>query len=102
MKWFADLSAAQPVAYSVLVLAAIAVAGLAIGHLKVRGVQLGVAGVLFAGILFGHLRLSLTPETLGFVRDFGLILFVYTIGMQVGPGFFSSLRRQGLPLNLLA
>jgi putative transport protein len=102
MNWFADLSTAQPVAYSVLVLAAIAVTGLALGHVKVRGIQLGVAGVLFAGILFGHWRLTLSPEILGFVRDFGLILFVYTIGMQVGPGFFTSLRRQGLPLNLLA
>ena len=102
MRWFTDLAATQPVAYAMLILAAIAVAGLALGHIKVRGIQLGVAGVLFAGIVFGHLRLSLTPEILGFVRDFGLILFVYTIGMQVGPGFFTSLRRQGLPLNLLA
>ncbi len=102
MRWLTDLAAAQPVAYAVLILAAIAVAGLAIGHIKVRGIQLGVAGVLFAGIVFGHFHLSLTPEILGFVRDFGLILFVYTIGMQVGPGFFSSLRKQGLPLNLLA
>ncbi len=102
MKWLTDLASAQPVAYAVLILAAIAVAGLALGHIKVRGIQLGVAGVLFAGIVFGHFRLSLTPEILGFVRDFGLILFVYTIGMQVGPGFFSSLRKQGLPLNALA
>ncbi|MCE9610728.1 MAG: putative transporter [Chthoniobacter sp.] len=77
-------------------------AGLALGHIKIRGIQLGVAGVLFAGIVFGHFHLTLTPETLGFVRDFGLILFVYTIGIQVGPGFLTSLRRQGLPLNSLA
>jgi putative transport protein len=102
MKWFADLSASQPVAYAVLILAAVAVSGLAIGHVKVRGIQLGVAGVLFAGLFFGHFHLTLTPETLGFVRDFGLILFVYTIGIQVGPGFLTSLRRQGLPLNALA
>ncbi|MBS0658297.1 MAG: putative transporter [Verrucomicrobia bacterium] len=97
-----SLSVGQPVAYSVLILSAIAVLGLALGHLKVRGLQLGVAGVLFAGIGFGHFRLTLQPEILGFVRDFGLILFVYTIGMQVGPGFFNALRRQGLSLNLLA
>ena len=102
MKWFIDLSIAQPVAYAVLILACVAVLGLAVGHVKIRGVRLGVAGVLFAGILFGHLRLTIPLETLVFVRDFGLILFVYTIGIQVGPGFFSSLRRQGLPLNLLA
>jgi len=102
MKWFSDLSALQPVAYAVLILTVVAVIGLAIGHIKVRGIQLGVAGVLFAGIIFGHFHLTLTPETLGFVRDFGLILFVYTIGIQVGPGFLTSLRRQGLPLNALA
>lgn len=102
LKWFSELSAAQPVAYSMLILSAIAVAGLAFGHVKVRGIQLGVAGVLFAGIGFGHFHLSLKPETLGFVRDFGLILFVYTVGMQVGPGFFNSLRKQGLALNGLA
>ena len=102
MKWFTDLSALQPVAYAVFVLAAVAVLGLALGHVKVRSIQLGVAGVLFAGIIFGHFHLTLTPETLGFVRDFGLILFVYTIGIQVGPGFLTSLRRQRLPLNALA
>jgi putative transport protein len=102
MKWLADFAAAQPVAYAVLVLAAVAVFGLAIGHIKVRGIRLGVAGVLFAGIFAGHFHITLPAETLGFVRDFGLILFVYTIGIQVGPGFVTSLRRQGLPLNLLA
>lgn len=102
MSWFQALSAGQPVAFAVLVLSAIAVLGLALGHLKIRGLQLGVAGVLFAGIGFGHFRLTPSAEILGFVRDFGLILFVYTIGMQVGPGFFNALRRQGLPLNLLA
>ncbi|MEA3213520.1 MAG: putative transport protein [Chthoniobacter sp.] len=102
MKWFADLAATQPVAYAVLILAGVVASGLAIGHVKVRGIRLGVAGVLFAGIFFGHFRLTIPAATLGFVRDFGLILFVYTIGIQVGPGFFTSLRRQGLPLNLLA
>jgi putative transport protein len=58
--------------------------------------------VLFAGILFGHFHLTIAPDILGFIRDFGLILFVYTIGIQVGPGFLTSLQRQGLPLNLLA
>ena len=102
MKWLADFSATQPVAYAVLILAGVAIFGLAIGHVKVRGIRLGVAGVLFAGIFAGHYHLTLPAETLGFVRDFGLILFVYTIGIQVGPGFLTSLRRQGLPLNLLA
>jgi putative transport protein len=102
MKWLADLSAHQPVAYAVLILSAVAVVGLAVGQVRVLGIRFGVAGVLFAALFFGHYKLSLPPETLGFVRDFGLILFVYTIGIQVGPGFLTSLRRQGLPLNLLA
>jgi putative transport protein len=102
MPWFTELSVNQPIAYTVLVLALIGVFGLTLGQIKVLEIRLGVAGVLFAGIVFGHFKVTLTAETLGFVRDFGLILFVYTIGLQVGPGFFTSLRRQGLPLNLLA
>jgi putative transport protein len=102
MSWFMDMASRTPVAYAVLVLASVAVLGLALGQIEVRGIRLGVAGVLFAGILFGHFHLILPTETLGFVRDFGLILFVYTIGIQVGPGFLTSLRKQGLPLNLLA
>lgn len=102
MSGIPGLAATQPVAYAVLILAGVAVLGLAVGQVKIRGIRLGVAGVLFAGILFGHLGLTISLETLGFVRDFGLILFVYTIGIQVGPGFLTSLRRQGLPLNLLA
>jgi putative transport protein len=102
MKWLAEFAAAQPIAYAVFILVSVGVAGLAIGHVKIRGIRLGVAGVLFAGIFFGHFHLTIPAEMLGFVREFGLILFVYTIGIQVGPGFLTSLRRQGLPLNLLA
>ena len=102
MGWLAELATAQPVAHAVLVLASIAVVGLAVSTLRIRGVGLGVAGVLFAGILAGHLGIRIHPEILAFVREFGLILFVFTIGMQLGPGFFASLRREGLRLNLLA
>ena len=102
MGWLADLAAAQPVAHAVLVLASIAVLGLALSALRIRGVGLGVAGVLFAGILAGHLGFRIDPDILAFVREFGLILFVFTIGMQLGPGFFASLRREGLRFNLLA
>ncbi len=102
MGWLAELATAQPVAHSVLVLASIAVLGLALSTLRIRGVGLGVAGVLFAGILAGHLGFRIDPDILAFVREFGLILFVFTIGMQLGPGFFASLRREGLRLNLLA
>jgi len=102
MNWLIGIQASHEVAYSVTVLSLVAILGLAIGNLRVRGISLGVAGVLFAGIFFGHLGLHLDPAILEFVREFGLILFVYTIGMQVGRGFFASLRAQGLPMNLLA
>ncbi|MFA6546148.1 MAG: putative transporter [Limisphaerales bacterium] len=97
-----DLARLNPVAQAVLVLACVVSLGLALGSVKIRGVGLGAAGVLFVGILCGHLNFTLAPDLLAFVRDFGLVLFVYTIGVQVGPGFFTSLRRQGLPLNLMA
>ena len=92
----------QSVAWSVFVIMLVAACGLALGNLKVFGINLGIAGVLFSGILSGHLGLDINHETLEFLRDFGLILFVYSIGTQVGPGFFSSFRKQGLQLNLLA
>ena len=90
------------VAHSLLVLSLVVSAGLAFGGLKVRGVSLGVGGVLFAGILVGHFGLTVEAATMDFVREFGLVLFVWAIGLQVGPGFFSSIRKQGLSLNLLA
>lgn len=102
MPWLASIENAQPVAWTVLVLSAVAILGFAIGSIRVRGVSLGVAGVLFAGIAFGHFGVKIEPAALDFVKEFGLILFVYTIGMQVGRGFFASLRAQGLPMNLLA
>jgi len=102
MEWFIKLSTDQPVAWAVLVLSVISAMGLAISSVKVRGVGFGIAGVLFAGILVGHFGWHIEKEILEFVREFGLILFVFTIGLQLGPGFFASLRKQGLKLNLLA
>ncbi len=90
------------VAWAVLVLSLVGALGLLIASVKVRGVGLGIAGVLFAGIILGHFGFHIEKEILEFVREFGLILFVFTIGLQLGPGFFASLRRQGLKLNLLA
>ncbi|NBV20984.1 MAG: putative transporter [Proteobacteria bacterium] len=97
-----ELARLNPVAHAVLVLACVVALGLALGSVKVKGIGLGAAGVLFVGILCGHLQFTLAPDLLAFVRDFGLVLFVYTIGLQVGPGFVTSLRQQGLPLNLMA
>lgn len=102
MTWLIDLFTQDSVAHAVLILSVVAAVGFLFGTLRVYGLSLGVAGVLFSGLLFGHFHFSIKPEVLEFAREFGLILFVYTIGMQVGPGFLASLRRQGLPLNLMA
>jgi putative transport protein len=96
------MSTEQPVAWAVLVLMLVAAAGLALSSIKVKGIGLGIAGVLFAGIIAGHLGLHIEKEILEFLREFGLILFVFTIGLQLGPGFFASLRKQGLKLNVMA
>lgn len=96
------MSELNPVAWAVLVLTLTGALGLLIASVKVRGVGLGIAGVLFAGIILGHFGFHIEKEILEFVREFGLILFVFTIGLQLGPGFFASLRKQGLKLNVLA
>ncbi|MER2548801.1 putative transporter [Klebsiella pneumoniae] len=94
------------IALTVSVLALVAVVGLWIGNVKIRGVGFGIGGVLFGGIIVGHFvdqaGVTLSSPMLHFIQEFGLILFVYTIGIQVGPGFFASLRISGLRLNLFA
>lgn len=102
MDWLTELLKGETVAHSLLILSLVAAAGVFLGSLRIYGISLGIAGVLFSGLLFGHFHYTMDPHVLEFVREFGLILFVYTIGMQVGPGFVASLRRQGLPLNLMA
>jgi putative transport protein len=97
-----DYLAPGMVAHAVLALSVVAALGLVLGSLGFRGIRLGAAGVLFAGLLLGQTGLHIDQNILEFVRDFGLILFVYTVGIQVGPSFFSSLKRRGLQLNLLA
>jgi putative transport protein len=88
--------------FAILILSAIIAFGVALGSLRYRKIGLGSAGVLFVGILFGQFGVQIEPSILEFARDFGLLLFVYAIGLQVGPSFFSSLRSTGLKLNLLA
>jgi len=94
------------VALSILILSVVAIIGLWIGGIKVKGVGLGIGGVLFGGLLVGHFvsqyEWHLDSHALHFIKEFGLILFVYTIGIQVGPGFFASLKSSGLRLNGLA
>lgn len=103
MRWLLELFlSTDSVAHSVLIVTLVAAVGLAIGHVSVRGISVGIAGVLFAGLAFAHAGVTINHEVLEFLRDFGLILFVFTLGLQVGPGFFASLRRDGLPLNIAA
>ena len=102
MEWLKELLTNETVAQSLLILALVAASGVLLGSLKIKGVGLGIAGVLFTGLTFGHFGYQINKEVMEFVREFGLILFVYTIGMQVGPGFFASLRQQGLALNIMA
>lgn len=102
MSWLLDLHTTQPVAHAIGALAFVCTAGMALGSIKVRGIGLGTAGVLFAGIIAGHFGKPVDHGTLEFVKDFGLILFVFAIGLQIGPGFFAAWRREGLRLNGVA
>src|SRR4026208_1540340 len=102
MSWLFELHKTQPVAQSVGVLAVVSVAGMSLGSLKFRGVGLGTAGVLFAGIIVGHFGNPIDQRTLDFVKEFGLALFVFPLGLQLGPGFFAALRQRGVKFNLLA
>lgn len=90
------------VAHSVLILSLVIAFGIILGKIKVAGISLGVTWILFVGIVFGHFNLNLDEHLLHFLKEFGLILFVYSIGLQVGPGFFSAFKKGGLTLNMLA
>lgn len=87
---------------AIFVLAIVIAFGLFLGKFKVKGISLGTTWILFMGILLGHLGLQINPAMLSFIKDFGLILFVFAIGLQVGPGFFHSFRKDGLPMNFMA
>lgn len=90
------------IAHSILILALVIALGKALGKYKIRGISLGVTWVLFVGIVFSHFSMTLDADLLHFLKEFGLILFVYSIGLQVGPGFFSSFKSGGVKLNMLA
>jgi putative transport protein len=104
MDWLHDLIfKTEGTPHAILVVMIVSAIGVVIGQaFRVRGITLGVAWVMFVGLAFSHLGIRADDEVLHFIREFGLILFVFTVGMQVGPGFFASLKRNGLPLNLAA
>ena len=102
MNWFENLFVGSGIAHSVFLIALVIAVGMSLGRIKIGKVSLGVTLVLFVGILFGALGMQVDPNVLHFIKEFGLILFIYAVGLQVGPGFFPSLRKGGLKLNLLA
>ncbi len=97
-----NLLTQRDTAGAIFILAIVIASGLFLGKFKVKGISLGSTWILFMGILLGHFGLRINPVMLSFIKDFGLILFVFAIGLQVGPGFFHSFRKDGLPMNLLA
>lgn len=108
MEFFKELIFGVPesfsggVAHSVIVLSLVIAAGYILAKIKIKGISLGITWILFAGIFLGHFGITLDSRLLSFIKEFGLILFVYSIGIQVGPGFFSAFRAGGLKLNLIA
>ena len=104
MDWLISLFApsSQSLANTIMLYSFVIFAGIALGKVKIFGVSLGVTFVLFVGLLMGHLGYGVQSDTLHFLREFGLILFIFSIGMQVGPGFFSSFKEGGIRMNGLA
>ena len=102
MNWFTELFTQQTFMQAVLVLSLICATGLALGNIKIFGISLGVTFVFFTGIIAGHFGVHIDPQMLTLAQNFGLILYIYTLGLQVGPGFFSSFKKDGIKLNLIA
>ena len=102
MEWINNLFMGQGVAHSILLIAMTIALGMALGTIKIFGISLGVTFILFVGILFGELGLRVNHEVLHFFKEFGLILFVFSIGLQVGPSFFSNFKKGGGTMNLIA
>lgn len=102
MNWINDLLWGEGIGHSILLLSFVIAAGIQLGKIKVFGVSLGITLVLFVGIILGHFGFTINHNVIHFFKEFGLILFVYSVGMQVGRGFFSSFKQGGITLNMLA
>ena len=98
MDWLYNLFVGDGIAHTVLVLSLVIAMGIVLGKIKIRGISFGVTWILFVGIAAGHFGMSIDHDTLHFIKEFGLILFVYSIGLQVGPGFFSSFKEGGVKM----
>ena len=97
-----DLFFGNGIAHSIMLFAFVIAIGLYLGRFKIKGISIGSTWILFIGILMGHLGFEVNPSVLTFMKEFGLILFVFSIGLQVGPGFFQSFKKGGVLLNVLA
>lgn len=102
MEWLSSLFLNEGIAHSILMFSVVIALGILLGKIKIAGISLGITWVIFVGIAFSHFGFRVDAHTLHFVKEFGLILFVYSIGMQVGPSFFSSFKKEGLTLNILS
>lgn len=102
MEWIYNLFFGTGIGHSILLIAVVIFIGIWLGKIKIAGISLGITWILFVGILFSHFQMRMDPQALHFLKEFGLILFVYSVGLQVGPGFFSSFKKGGIRLNMLA
>ena len=101
MNWLLETLAEPSMIQAVAVISIVAAVGVYLGRLKIFGISLGITFVFFAGIMAGHLGITVNKDMLNFAQNFGLIVFVYTLGLQVGPGFFSSLKKGGVEMNTM-
>ncbi|MGL5273125.1 MAG: putative transporter, partial [Phocaeicola sp.] len=101
MNWLDSILFEHSALQAVIVLSMIIAVGLGLGKIRILGISLGITFVFFTGIFAGHLGLSINPEMLSYAENFGLVLFIYELGLQVGPSFFSSFRKGGIQLNML-
>lgn len=101
-EWFHDLFTKTSIAQSVIIYGLVIAIGIWMGRIKIAGISLGITWVLFAGLIFSYFGVEIDSGTEHFMKEFGLILFVYSIGLQVGPGFWASLKKNALVNNLLA
>ena len=102
MDWFTELLTGNSIAHAVLIYAFVIATGVMLGKIKIGGISLGVTFVLFMGILVGHFGFTVDHTVMHFIKEFGLILFIFSIGLQVGPSFFTSFKKGGMQLNGLA
>lgn len=102
MEWMYNLFFGTGIGHSILLIAMVIFIGILMGKIKVAGISLGITWILFVGIIFSHFNMKMDAHALHFLKEFGLILFVYSVGLQVGPGFFSSFKKGGMTLNMLA